>query len=487
MGDIIRVKGGTQSKFDSGNYLSTREIGFAYDTKNLLIGDSNGGFTSLDFKSNGVNPDLFGAIGDGLTDDTKALQDTIDYCCEYGYDMVLDYKAYVTNSDLIISQSLTIKSKGYNKPIIIGKGGNNIFKITSDMGVLINNIQFNTLSLSAKTLYLENDEHTITNCKFINVVGSTGEQIYINGSNIKIDKCKFTNNSRDIYSIKCEKNINILQGNINIHNNAFNGEGRAIIIRSIEENNRIVNIGISNNEFNNSVHECIRIENIEHCIISNNSFFGWAEKQINLLTTGLGINTLEINNNIINNNYGVINEGVLIENLIINNNTFNNSLFGITIENLKNVIVSYNIFNNCDTSIDMDDIIDSYYIINDNVFTGTVYFKLGNRNRYSINNNKGFNTIAIQEHQFTIGTGFWNMVFQCDFKNPYPSQPLSASFDPKKLSYSLVIDDPNTNVAIQECYFISANPALNTVNLRMVFASSTPNELSGTIYIKAEV
>lgn len=83
-------------------------------TFNALITDT---FSSL--LSVYVTPEMFGAVGDGFADDTKPLQNAINYAENHGTKLLLDSKAtyYVTSLEItdhidIAFNGSTIKSKG---------------------------------------------------------------------------------------------------------------------------------------------------------------------------------------------------------------------------------------------------------------------------------------------------------------------------------------------------------------------------------------
>lgn len=85
----------------------------------------------IKYLENYVTPEMFGAVGDGTTDDTKAIQKAIDN----GDCLIFLDKTYVVSSTLYIKKPITIRgltATPYKKPIIRYKGevGNlTIFKI----------------------------------------------------------------------------------------------------------------------------------------------------------------------------------------------------------------------------------------------------------------------------------------------------------------------------------------------------------------------
>lgn len=59
--------------------------------------------TSLEHMKYYVTPEMFGAIGDGVTDDTQALQNTIDYCINNNHNLKSDKLTYLISSPLTLN------------------------------------------------------------------------------------------------------------------------------------------------------------------------------------------------------------------------------------------------------------------------------------------------------------------------------------------------------------------------------------------------
>lgn len=137
-----------------------------------------------DFK-NYVTPEMFGAVGDGVEDDTSAIQDAFD-----------SSKLILLNSTYKISASLNVKSDS----IIIGignvkiNGGNHaIFNIANKSNIIISGVHLSSTSvegaLNANIRLVESSNISIDNCSFEK--GCYGINVY-NCNNLSIEKCLFS-------------------------------------------------------------------------------------------------------------------------------------------------------------------------------------------------------------------------------------------------------------------------------------------------------
>lgn len=76
-----------------------------------------------------VTPQMFGAAGDGITDDTQALQDAVDYCVQMGRQLFVPSGVYLIDDEIYLSnltadgQGLTMTGEGRGKSIIKEKDG----------------------------------------------------------------------------------------------------------------------------------------------------------------------------------------------------------------------------------------------------------------------------------------------------------------------------------------------------------------------------
>ncbi|OWT33767.1 hypothetical protein BGI41_00780 [Methanobrevibacter sp. 87.7] len=97
------------------------------------------------------------------------------------------------NSNITINKNLKITS--YNGEVIITGENNQIFKITKNTNVIINNLTFkNTKTNTNGGIIYSEGNLTINNSKLTNNTAQNGGAIYSQG-NLTIDNTKFNNNS----------------------------------------------------------------------------------------------------------------------------------------------------------------------------------------------------------------------------------------------------------------------------------------------------
>lgn len=85
-------------------------------TKNGFAADAKATGDAIDALKNYITPEMFGAVGDGETDDSEAIQDAIDYLYENdGGTIWLKSNQYKTVSDIVIKEGVQIVGNGSNK------------------------------------------------------------------------------------------------------------------------------------------------------------------------------------------------------------------------------------------------------------------------------------------------------------------------------------------------------------------------------------
>lgn len=161
----------------------------------------------VDELKNYVTPQMFGAIGDGITDDTKSIQSAINYCVENNMPLYFPNKRYSISSTLSISGTVTnpvnnfkmfgdgIRSYGsdYFGPAIIERNGfsGNLIQLTYCKGSVIKGISFVGVG---------------------KIIGNNGLYVPYGNSNTVIMDCNFEKFYKGIY-FNYGGGLNYLVGN----------------------------------------------------------------------------------------------------------------------------------------------------------------------------------------------------------------------------------------------------------------------------------
>lgn len=289
-------------------------------------------------KQDYFNVEVFGAKGDGTTDDTKAIQNAINFTNEIHF---LN-KTYMVNAvDPSILDDDIHKYPEYNGGINIPSNRNIKGLTNSKIKCFVNNssnyaifrcCQVDNVSIS--NIILEGDitQHTGEN-------GEWGHCLMIlNSENINIENSQFNNAWADGIYVGVLYNSNITKEtkNITIKNCVLDHNGRnAISICSVDK------ITVENNILSNTTrtnpHSGIDIESegvnpkLKNVYINNNVFNSNALGiQLYLNDTNIDFNKIEINNNVFNNGTNGINiisytiTKKINGNITINNNSFIN-------------------------------------------------------------------------------------------------------------------------------------------------------------------
>lgn len=278
----------------------------------------------------GVTPQMFGAKGDGASNDTKSIQSAIDFASKNGVNIVFIPEGTYLVRNLRLKENVTL----------VGEGANSILKADPSCqtwdGILycekLNTVLIKNITFDGNKPFVPGDPHKGT------------VNLWINDSqNVEISDCTFQNN---YYLGICIKRSN----NINIHHSKFLNLDCGVITTSYPSNN----ITISHNYFDGAEYsEPISIYGLnegyhENIVITNNV--------IKNHTKGSGIlvraaKTVIISDNTIDNcgtgiylaaaEYNGIMYGV--HDAVVENNTIINTIYeGILINGLINSIVAGN-------------------------------------------------------------------------------------------------------------------------------------------------
>ena len=294
----------------------------------------------------------YGAKGDGVTDDTEAIQNCIDN--ENG--------AIFPSGEYLIKTNLQINGKLYgfgNAKIIISKDFTKKSNSVPDTEIAIYNKSFSTSFNNPDTLDIkgitfikkDGDNVPYTVIGLANTVNSA-----IRNCNIQHEEL-YSTCGLDLYS--CNKNLVVVNNNINLKSNAKYGGVwcRQIGVNDVSENIKIIGNNIVNGQGDEVIAAYGYRGGLKNIIIKDNvlTHIGSAN---NVVTLGANDTTVE------GGNSNAYIEDVIFSNNIINANNCKSKVLQVSMEakNLKldNILIDNNIINLASGIEDVTRIIDVY-------------------------------------------------------------------------------------------------------------------------------
>ncbi len=170
------------------------------------LGNYNTEVETLSPAETDVTPQMFGAVGDGVTDDTKAIQAAIDSLKETGGTIFIPAGTYVISDALLLYSNQSVISNG--AVLIQGQAINNMMRnynngiggYDASTSIYVFGLTFDGGRFGENSTFLgfsHSNNVTIDHCAFRNGYGSWHD-IEINSTkNGVIKNCMFTESKRD--------------------------------------------------------------------------------------------------------------------------------------------------------------------------------------------------------------------------------------------------------------------------------------------------
>lgn len=350
-----------------------------------------------------INVKTFGAVGDGITDDTIAIQNTIDFARDNGFIVYIPNGEYkISYQDIILAENwgdnynvrnqlvycLTI----YTGTQIEGQSKEAILKLdkTSFLNAIPNVPTTGTYIIAEYQNRVDN-----VSVQNITIDGARNDEVYIpemdtlglNGYNNYVNNVKIINSIGDAIDQDYGSSIieNSIFENVKTAVNANTDNGGELLEKCIINNNEVVlanvafqirghNYIIKNNIIKNTESYGVNIqtnnslglnETVRYYTINNNSFLNINSYNINYKASGIDVfliiqNNIFLNSKLILNTIGNVNE--LLNITLLNNKCLNNNVVVNTSNNMKAVAIN-NIFETIPTGFDNFDIVDNIIIL----------------------------------------------------------------------------------------------------------------------------
>lgn len=169
----------------------------------------------------------FGAVGDGIVDDTAALQAAITRASADGFDLLWPDGTYVVTGNLTQTGVLVMGALSkYGRVRIVKSGTGDLF---SGESAVLSNLILEHQGTSGRILNLTGDGARVEGCSLTNAAANSSEMVRFTRSDHYFGRNYVTNNNASAYSILVERTSAGICINGAIENrNVFGGIGRGV-------------------------------------------------------------------------------------------------------------------------------------------------------------------------------------------------------------------------------------------------------------------
>ena len=233
-------------------------------------------------KKDGFNIKLFGAVGDGVTDDTEALKKAIEEAdsVSAGKTVLIPAGTYLISETLEIPSGVTLEGKANS---IIKFGANHLQMLLNGMNIEIKDLIIDASDVTTTNVIKDNTNFIVRDIMIKNVTFKNidGAQISVvnleEAKNVHILNCVFKsikgNEVKCISVTKTAQNIFIKNNNFNNIEYKTSSSKRYCVYIDSEKTlfSDTTNAVIENNYFDSDIHTCVYID-AKNITVNNNSF-----------------------------------------------------------------------------------------------------------------------------------------------------------------------------------------------------------------------
>ncbi len=241
----------------------------------------------------------YGAKGDGKTDDSAAIIQCINEAFQ------ASGIVFFPKGEYLMTKTLSLPKNDAKVLQILGDGATiigddalkgPIFEVGMKYNFYVNNLDFvhNGEGSCITALYLQAKW-----CRFSTDAENPSSAVVFSGSNCRVTECSFDVANPAVYALSYVRIIDEISINDYIVDNVFRGASKGILVGDgvSMAYGRVEGLKINNNYFYNTGSEQVRVAEILHCHIANNTFRNGTGDAIVLTQAGHGPDGVYISNN----------------------------------------------------------------------------------------------------------------------------------------------------------------------------------------------